>query len=98
MADTAVVAASPGGGAGLPDLRSYRMYVDRLESEERHKEVVRLHGHTLAALEAARQSEERYALAAAGSNDGLWDWDVRGNTLCCSERWKLMIGLSPLTK
>jgi len=76
--------------------RSYRMYVERLESEERHKEeVLRLHGDTLAALEAARLSEQRYALAAAGSNDGLWDWDVRANALYCSERWKLMMGLSP---
>jgi diguanylate cyclase (GGDEF)-like protein/PAS domain S-box-containing protein len=76
--------------------RSYRMYIERLESEERHKEeVLRLHGDALAALEAARRSEERYALAAAGSNDGLWDWDVRADTLYCSERWKLMIGLSP---
>lgn len=76
--------------------RSYRMYVDRLASEERHKEeVLRLHGDTLAALDAARQSEQRYALAAAGSTDGLWDWDVASDTLYCSERWKLMIGLSP---
>jgi diguanylate cyclase (GGDEF)-like protein/PAS domain S-box-containing protein len=75
--------------------RSYRMYVERLESEERHKEeVLRLHGDALAALEAARRSEERYALAAAGSNDGLWDWDVQADALYCSERWKLMIGLS----
>ena len=71
------------------------MYVDRIASEKRHKEeVLRLHGDTLAALEAARQSEQRYALAAAGSNDGLWDWDIPANTLYCSERWKLMIGLS----
>ena len=75
--------------------RSYRLYMDRLASEERHKEeVLRLHGDTLAALEAARQSEQRYAVAAAGSNDGLWDWDVPADTLYCSERWKLMIGLS----
>jgi diguanylate cyclase (GGDEF)-like protein/PAS domain S-box-containing protein len=75
--------------------RSYRMYVDRIASEKRHKEeVLRLHGDTLAALDAARQSEQRYALAAAGSNDGLWDWDVPSNVLYCSERWKLMIGLS----
>jgi len=75
--------------------RSYRMYVDRIASEKRHKEeVLRLHGDTVAALEAARQSEQRYALAAAGSNDGLWDWDVPSNVLYCSDRWKLMIGLS----
>jgi diguanylate cyclase (GGDEF)-like protein/PAS domain S-box-containing protein len=76
--------------------RSYRMYVDRLASEKRHKEeVLRLHTNTVAALEAARRSEQRYALAAAGSNDGLWDWDVATDTLYCSDRWKLMIGLSP---
>jgi diguanylate cyclase (GGDEF)-like protein/PAS domain S-box-containing protein len=57
-----------------------------------------LHGDTLAALEAARRSEERYALAAAGSNDGLWDWDVHADALYCSERWKLMIGLSPVDR
>jgi diguanylate cyclase (GGDEF)-like protein/PAS domain S-box-containing protein len=76
--------------------RSYSMYVERLAAEERHKEeVLRLHGSTLAALEAARRSEERYALAAAGSNDGLWDWDIATDALYCSDRWKLMIGLAP---
>src|SRR5688572_26391529 len=76
--------------------RSYRMYVDRIASEKRHKEeVLRLHGDTVAALDAARRSEQRYALAAEGSNDGLWDWDIPSNHLYCSDRWKLIIGLSP---
>jgi diguanylate cyclase (GGDEF)-like protein/PAS domain S-box-containing protein len=75
--------------------RSYRMYVERLQSEQRHnEEVMRLHGDTLAALTAAKKSEKRYELAVDGSNDGIWDWDVIADALYCSPRWKLMIGLS----
>ena len=44
------------------------------------------------AAEAMRESEERYALAALGSNDGLWDWDLRGNRVFFSARWKEQLG------
>jgi diguanylate cyclase (GGDEF)-like protein/PAS domain S-box-containing protein len=37
-------------------------------------------------------SEERYALAIRGANDGLWDWDVKAGCVHYSERWKEMLG------
>ena len=33
-----------------------------------------------------------YAVAAAGSNDGLWDWDLCQGTLYYSGRWKAIVG------
>ncbi len=48
----------------------------------------------LAAIADLRASEERYALAAQGANDGLWDWDIGAGEVHFSPRWLTLMGLS----
>lgn len=44
------------------------------------------------AEQALRESEERYALAMRGANDGIWDWNLVNGTIYYSSRWKMMLG------
>jgi PAS domain S-box-containing protein len=47
------------------------------------------------AEESLRQSEERYALAVAGSDDGVWDWDLTTGMAFESARARELQGLAP---
>lgn len=42
--------------------------------------------------DALRRSEERYALAIAGANDGIWDRDLETGEVHFSPRWKNILG------
>lgn len=49
----------------------------------------------LSAHQQLRESEERYALAFRGANDGLWDWDLKRGKVFYSQRWSEMLGYAP---
>ncbi|MCB1741734.1 MAG: EAL domain-containing protein, partial [Gammaproteobacteria bacterium] len=40
-----------------------------------------------------RESEERFALALSGANDGIWDWDIRRNRVYFSARCRAILDL-----
>ena len=42
---------------------------------------------------AIRASEQRYAHALRGANDGIWEWNVDSDQLYVSQRWANMLGL-----
>lgn len=39
-----------------------------------------------------KESEQRFNIAITGSSDGIWDWDVKTNSVYFSNRFKTMLG------
>ncbi len=49
-------------------------------------------------VQVLRQSRDRYALAISGSGEGLWDWDMKNDTVYFSEHWNKMLGYKTTTE
>ncbi len=45
-----------------------------------------------AMVDALKLSEERFQLLADSTLDGLWDWDIRADSLWLSPSWKAQVG------
>ncbi|HEY9666756.1 MAG TPA: ATP-binding protein [Coleofasciculaceae cyanobacterium] len=56
--------------------------------------IYRAEREAMLAQKQLRESEERYRLVLEGSNDGIWDWDIKTHEIYCNDRLYEIIGWS----
>jgi PAS domain S-box-containing protein len=78
----------------LPIDGEIRYYEDRIValSNDEALSIVRDITHRKRTETSLHHSEQRLHHAFEVSNDGMWDWDLKENTVFYSPRWKQMLG------
>jgi PAS domain S-box-containing protein len=66
----------------------------RIVERDRHGRPSRAVG-TLIEVTERKRDEERLRYALEGANDGLWDWDIRGQQAYHSPRYWAILGYTP---
>ena len=89
----------------IPDRNAWGLFLDKVEhayessDQERYlleRSLTISSKEMREVYEQLKTSEKRYALAAQGANDGLWDWDLENDTAYYSSRWAEILGITPI--
>jgi PAS domain S-box-containing protein len=63
-----------------------------LELSSQNEELVKREGELIMSKQKVEKSDELYRLAIAATNLGIWDWNVKEDTVYFSKLWKSQLG------